>query len=71
MPTVCSACDPAIGKWHGEFPQESAEGWTNDERGFLIWHRKELEDWLGQPIEVIGKVSPSRPHSLRGRRSAA
>ena len=19
---VCSACDPGIGKWHGEFPQE-------------------------------------------------
>ena len=71
MPTVCSGCDPTIGKWHGEFPQEPAEGWTNDERGFLIWNRKELEDWLGQPIEVIGKVSPSRLHSLRGRRSAA
>ena len=22
MPTVCSACDPTIGKWHGEFPRE-------------------------------------------------
>jgi hypothetical protein len=21
LPTVCSACDPKIGKWHGEFPQ--------------------------------------------------
>ena len=71
MPAVCSACDPMIGKWHGEFPKEPAEGWTNDERGFLIWNRRELEDWLGQPIEVIGKVSPSRPHSLHGRRSAA
>ena len=20
--TVCSACDPTIGKWHGEFPKE-------------------------------------------------
>jgi hypothetical protein len=21
LPPLCSACDPAIGKWHGEFPQ--------------------------------------------------
>ena len=31
---VCSACDPGIGKWHGEFPRESAEGWVNDRSGF-------------------------------------
>jgi hypothetical protein len=22
QPVVCSACDPKIGKWHGEFPQK-------------------------------------------------
>jgi hypothetical protein len=64
MPTMCSACDPTIGKWHGQFPQESARDWTTDERGFLLWSRRELECWLGQPIEIIGKVSPSGPHSL-------
>jgi hypothetical protein len=58
MPTVCSACDPTIGKWHGEFPQELARDWATDERGFLLWHRKHVEDWLGQPIEIIGKLSP-------------
>jgi hypothetical protein len=21
-PTICSACDPKIGKWHGEFPRK-------------------------------------------------
>jgi hypothetical protein len=67
MPTVCSACDPAIGKWHGEFPREPARHWTNDERGFLLWNKKEVEDWLGQPIEVIEKPSQSRSHSLYER----
>jgi hypothetical protein len=23
---ICSECDPAIGKWHGRFPKESASG---------------------------------------------
>jgi hypothetical protein len=32
MPTLCSACDSKIGKWHGQFPQESAEGWKTDKR---------------------------------------
>ena len=49
-PPLCSGCDPKIGKWHGEFQQQSAEGWTADERGFLLWSRGEVERWLGQPI---------------------
>jgi hypothetical protein len=53
-PALCSGCDPKIGKWHGEFPQESARDWANDERGFL-WHKSELEGWLGRPIEILGK----------------
>jgi hypothetical protein len=48
-PTLCSACDPKIAKWHGQFPQESTQGWLRDERGFL-WSTRELEDWLGRPI---------------------
>ena len=73
MPTVCSACDPTIGKWHGEFPQEPARDWATDERGFLLWHRKHVEDWLGQPIEIIGKLVSTRgPMILKGgeRRAA-
>jgi len=35
IPILCSACDPKIAKWHGEFPQESAEWWFSDKRGFL------------------------------------
>jgi hypothetical protein len=54
MPALCSACDPKIGKWHGEFARESARGWLPDERGFL-WSKRELEDWLGQSIETLGE----------------
>jgi len=60
LPVLCSACDPTIAKWHGEFARElTGEGWAKDERGALIWNRREIEDWLGTPIEVIGKVSSS------------
>jgi hypothetical protein len=52
IPTVCSGCDCNIGKWHGQFPRESAENWITDERGFLF-RRSEVEHWLGQSIETI------------------
>jgi hypothetical protein len=51
---VCSACDPGIGKWHGEFPRESAQGWVNDRSGFLL-DKGEVERWLGQPIETFSR----------------
>ena len=46
---LCSACDPKIGKWHGEFPQESAKGWFSDNRG-ILWNSRDVEDWLDQPL---------------------
>jgi hypothetical protein len=49
MPILCSACDPKIARWHGEFPQESSEGWFSDKRGFL-WNPRHVEEWLGQPL---------------------
>jgi hypothetical protein len=53
MPLLCSACDPAIGHWHGQFPRRSAaDGWVTDGRGRLIWNKSEIEDWLGTPIEI-------------------
>jgi hypothetical protein len=52
MPTLCSACDPKIAKWHGQFPQGSAKGWMTDKRG-LLYRKSEVERWLGQPIEII------------------
>ncbi len=51
---VCSACDPGIGKWHGEFRRESAEGWVNDRSGFLL-DKSEVERWLGQPMETFSR----------------
>jgi len=53
-PTLCSACDPNIAQWHGQFPQESARDWINDERG-LLCSKSDVERWLGQPIEIIGR----------------
>jgi hypothetical protein len=53
---ICSACDPKVGKWHGEFPRESAEGWIRDRRGFLICHKGEVEQWLGRSVEIIGQA---------------
>ena len=55
-PAVCSACDPRIAKWHGQFFKEPAQDWVTDERGFLKWAKRDVERWLGQPIEIIGKV---------------
>jgi hypothetical protein len=57
-PTLCSACDPKIAKWHGQFRQESAEDWIND-HGVLVCSKNDakndVERWLGQPIEIIGR----------------
>jgi hypothetical protein len=51
---ICSACDPTIGKWHDEFPKESAHGWIYDRSGFLL-DKRAVERWLGQPIETFSK----------------
>jgi hypothetical protein len=51
---LCSACDPTIGKWHGEFAKESAQGWVTDRSGFLL-DKGSVERWLGQPIATFAK----------------
>jgi len=53
-PTLCSACDPKIAKWHDQFSRESAsaKGWLKDRRG-LLYNKSEVEDWLGQSIEIL------------------
>lgn len=33
--SLCSECDPEIGKWHGEFPKKNAVGMMEDDNGFL------------------------------------
>jgi hypothetical protein len=52
-PTLCSACDPKIGKWHGQFEREPA---IKDSRG-LLYRKSEVEDWLGQSIEIVPRPS--------------
>jgi hypothetical protein len=53
-PTLCSACDPKIAKWHDQFPREiaSTKGWLKDRRG-LLYNKSEVENWLGQSIEIL------------------
>jgi len=51
--TLCSACDPTIAKWHGQFPREPARDWISDKRG-LLFSKRDVERWLGQSIETIG-----------------
>jgi hypothetical protein len=56
---LCSSCDPTVGKWHGEFPRESAQGWVPDRDGFLL-DKRAVERWLGQPIEVFARPLQER-----------
>jgi hypothetical protein len=51
-PALCSACDPRIGKWHGQFPRESGKNWITDKRG-LLFRKSEVERWLGQSMEIV------------------
>jgi hypothetical protein len=63
LPTICSACDPKIGKWHGEFPRKSAQGWGVQKDGFLFDIKGDVERWLGQPIEILSKSDLGGHHS--------
>ena len=58
---VCSACDPTIGKWHGEFPRETAHGWVTDRSGFLL-DKGSVERWLGQPVATFAKPGQEPCH---------
>ena len=42
LPALCSECDPAIGKWHGMFPKQSAKGLFLCSDGFLV-SKEEVE----------------------------
>jgi len=39
---ICSACDPKIGKWHGEFERVPPE----------IRLKREMEQWLGISLDI-------------------
>ena len=34
--TLCSACDPKIGKWHGLFPRLNPDDYVEGPDGFLV-----------------------------------
>ncbi|MFK3741652.1 hypothetical protein [Massilia sp. TN1-12] len=59
-PGLCSACDPEIGKWHGEFPQRSAAGMLVDQSGHL-WSSQES---VPKHYQIMG--SASQPHVSKG-----
>ena len=51
---LCSQCNPAIGKWHGEFERNGITAeWLQDARGF-IWrpHEAETVKHLGPFVPV-------------------
>jgi hypothetical protein len=39
---ICSACDPKIGRWHGEFARVP----------FQLRHKREIEQWLGISLDI-------------------
>ena len=59
---LCSECDPEIGKWHGSFPKDSADGMVIANDGFL-YSPDEVESdsfkfrMKHQELKVVGKVS--------------
>lgn len=53
-PALCSACDPDIGKWHGNFEQRPATGMLIDQGGCL-WPSVE---GLPAHYRIVGKVEP-------------
>jgi hypothetical protein len=70
-PILCSECDPRIGKWHGQFPRESAQEWIADESG-LLCSRRDVESWLGRSIEIIGGAGmPSHQDAPMDAKAAA
>jgi hypothetical protein len=56
---MCSACDPSIGKWHGEFARVP----------FQLQHKQEIEQWLGVSLDfppASARISEPEHTSLAG-----
>lgn len=59
-PALCSACDPEIGHWHGEFERRVATGMFRDADGHLHdrqEYRRLPSDW----IEITSVPSSPAP----------
>lgn len=60
-PALCSACDPEIGVWHGEFEQLAATsfGYILGEDGFLYSPTDPARHTrLLGPVQPLSKASP-------------
>jgi len=55
---MCSACDPSIGKWHGEFARVL----------FQLQHKQEVEQWLGLSLDLPPETRISEPEHRRALR---
>ena len=53
-PPLCSACDPDINEWHGEFSRRPASGMLVDQDGHL-WERNES---IPKHCKILGAVLP-------------
>lgn len=58
-PALCSACDPEIGAWHGQFERRSAAGFLVDQDGHL-WRESEVP-MLPTHYTIMGAVNPCSP----------
>lgn len=62
-PPRCSACDPEIGRWHGEFKRRSAVGWVLGKDGHL-YTREQFDSKQvhhTKPLRTIGPNDPLMP----------
>jgi hypothetical protein len=62
MPAVCCACDPKIGKWHGEFPRKNETPKAPDRSGGAV---KNLVG-LTRLIDVRAKLAEANREMASG-----
>lgn len=55
-PLLCSACDPEIGQWHGQFERRSASGMQVDTEGHL-WSLGAIPP---RHLTILGVVLPAK-----------
>lgn len=72
-PPLCSECDPAIGKWHGQFPKVKVKGaYVEGKHGLLTLEQAECEKRAdacakdAKGIEHIGAEGIARTSFTRG-----
>ncbi len=55
---LCSACNPAIGEWHGRFERKQADGYLVDRGGFL---------WTEAESKRVPHLGPFSALSAQGK----